>query len=134
MCVHRIEMNKTMRYSLIGLAVFVVGVVLYIYYPRLRLDGFTSGGSTFTMYYASWCPHCKDVKPVFEQWATSQSNSMSVNGKSVTLQLVEESKMDKSESVKGFPTFLLKKTDGTTAEFSGDRSPSGWAAWLKSNL
>lgn len=129
-------MNKTNLYSLIGSVLFVVfvAIVVYMYYPRLRIDGFTSGTPSFTLYYASWCPHCKDVKPVFEEWIRSKSNSLTVNGKTVALQIVEESKMDKSVGVKGFPTFLLKKTDGTTSEFSGDRTPNGWTAWLNSNM
>jgi hypothetical protein len=35
--------------------------------------------------------------------------------------------------VKGFPTFVLKKADGTTVECNA-RDADGWNAFLKSNL
>jgi protein-disulfide isomerase-like protein with CxxC motif len=60
---------------------------------------------------------------------------VTVNGKTVTTNMVEESSIkDKSVPVKGYPTFLLKKADGSYVEFNGDRSPSGWEKWLAQNL
>ena len=32
--------------------------------------------------------------------------------------------------VKGFPTMMLAKPDGTTVEYKGDRTPSAWEQWL----
>ena len=100
---------------------------------RRGFEGFQGGDASFTLYYADWCPHCKTVKPVFADW--SKAGSVQINGKSVTTKMVEESQnTDKSVPVKGYPTFLLKKSDGSYVEFSGDRSPSGWESWLAQNL
>ena len=117
-------------FSIIGIAILVLLVLMYFY--GKTTDGFENADS-FTLYYAKWCPHCKDVKPVFENW--SKSGSITVNGKSISLKIVEESEnTDKTVPVKGFPTFLLKTSDGQYKEFNGDRSPAGWESWLKSNV
>ena len=62
---------------------------------------------------------------------------MEVNGKTVSLNMVEAD-TDKAKvqaaNVKGFPTFMLKKADGTSVEFNGERTPSGWENWLGQNL
>jgi len=125
-------MKANTKYLLIGLAAIALLAILY-YRRNYPMDGFTDGDTSFTLYYAKWCPHCKDVKPVFEKWIKDNSGSMSVNGTKVTLNIVEESDMDKSVGVKGFPTFLLSKA-GSNTEFQGDRSPSGWEAWLKTKV
>lgn len=107
--------------------------IIYSQMPHSRMDGFTSGVDVFTLYYADWCPHCQAVKPAFKTW--SNKGSIIVNGKTVFLSMVEaDSNPDKmvGKPVKGYPTFLLEKADGSFKEFEGERSPSGWEAWLKS--
>ena len=57
------------------------------------IGGFGDAGAppvaSFTMYYADWCPHCKTVKPEFEEF--SKRGVVTVNGKNVAVGLVEES-------------------------------------------
>ena len=116
----------------IGLAILVGLGFLYYMFGMKRISGFEDG-QTFTLYYASWCPHCKDVKPVFEQWMMKNNSQLTVNGKPVNLHLVEESSKKDDAPVKGYPTFLLNK-DGKYTEFNGSRDASGWEKWLSSNV
>jgi protein-disulfide isomerase-like protein with CxxC motif len=54
----------------------------------------------------------------------------------VTAQMYEADKdaaQVQAAGVKGFPTFVLKKADGTTVECNS-RDADGWNAFLKSNL
>ena len=99
-------------------------------------EGFSSEGApTFPMYYADWCPHCKEVKPLFKKFM--RSGSMEVNKKIVFIDMVEaEQNPDKAKGkpVKGYPTFLLEKPDGNYIEYSGSRDEAGWAQWLKENI
>lgn len=104
------------------------------------MDGFqgSQGTNTFTLFYASWCPHCKDVKPVFQSWGVDKG-SIQINGKPVFIEMVESEDKGAKEKmnslqVKGFPTFVLQKADGSHKEFDGERTPAGWEAWLKSNI
>jgi thiol-disulfide isomerase/thioredoxin len=122
--------SKQFLYVVLGLLV-VVGIV---YALSSRNEGFSSG-DTFTLYYADWCPHCKAVKPVFSQW--SSSGSVTVKDKTVLTKMVEADTspdLVSKAGVKGFPTMMLTKADGTTVEYKGDRSVSAWEEWLGSNL
>jgi len=110
-----------------SLFVTAILIALYYFFGGKTVSGFEDS-QTFTLYYASWCPHCKDVKPVFEQWMKSKGGSMQANGKTVKLALVEESDMPANANVKGFPTIKLNEK-----EYSGARTPDAWEAWLNTN-
>jgi len=87
-----------------------------------------------TLYYASWCPHCKNVQPAYDDWVKGKSNTLSINGKSVKLNnSIEEKDIPAGVSIKGFPTILYTGVDGKPVEVQADRSPSGWENWLKQN-
>lgn len=98
------------------------------------IGGFGDAGAppvaSFTMYYADWCPHCKTVKPEFEDF--SKRGVVTVNGKNVAVAMVEESDKEKmaGKNVKGFPTFLYQTAAGETVEYSGPRTRDGWMDFL----
>jgi thiol-disulfide isomerase/thioredoxin len=115
---------KNMLYIAIGVVV-VYGLYRYVFMSKR--DGFESG-STFTLYYAEWCPHCKTVKPAFESWMSSQ--------KLVNAQMLEadrDSSKVQAAGVKGFPTFQLTKEDGSVVECNA-RDAAGWDSFLKANM
>lgn len=125
------------KYAVIGGVLLLVLLFGYLYRGS-SIQGFADAGSvdTFALYYASWCPHCKDVKPVFEEWGASKG-SVQVNGKTVFVKMYEESKdKDKmaGKQVRGFPTFLLEKADGSVKECDEERTPEGWMKFLKANV
>ena len=98
------------------------------------IGGFGNAGAppvgSFIMYYADWCPHCKTVKPEFEDF--SKRGVVTVNGKNVAVALVEESDKAKmaGKNVKGVPTFLYETAAGETVEYSGPRTRDGWMDFL----
>lgn len=122
-------MNQT--YLMVGAATLlaIAGIAWYVFF-RGRSEGFAdSDAPSFTLYYASWCPHCKDVAPVFKEWA--KNGTVTVGGKTVFVKAVEEKEIPAGikDKVKGFPTFLYSK-GGNTVEYSGSRDASGWEAFL----
>ncbi len=121
-------MNQT--HLMIGAAFLVLVALGYFYYFRSSSEGFSSDAPSFTLYYASWCPHCKEVTPVFKEWA--KNGTVNVGGKTVFVKAVEEKEMsaDMKDKVKGFPTFIYSK-GGSTVEYSGSRDASGWEAFLR---
>lgn len=119
------------------IAAAIVVAILVVLSLVNNMDGFADGGSaasapTFTMYYADWCPHCVKVKPSFKKF--SENGSVTVKGKTVFVSMVEEKEITSDVKVKGFPTFVLKKADGTTVESDADRTPDGWKSWLGENV
>jgi protein disulfide-isomerase A1 len=124
--------------KILCVAAFVVVLLVLLRWARGSFfEGFGSGSGTdsFTLYYADWCPHCKAVKPVFQSW--SEQKSITVKSKTVFLNMVEadtQPDVVAKNNVKGFPTFMLQRADGSTKEFNGERTPEGWKSWLEANL
>jgi thioredoxin domain-containing protein 5 len=117
-----------------------VGVLVVLFALRwmwLRREGFTASGDsgagadTFSLYYVDWCPHCKTVKPGFEEFA--KNGFVTVAGQNVKVQAVEcEKEPEKAagKNIKGYPTILFEKGSGQTVEYTGDRTPEGYMAFL----
>lgn len=130
------RMNLSKTILVVGIVVVLLVVLAFI---SKGSEGFMPGFGTsgappvgkFVMYYADWCPHCKSVKPEFQDF--SKAGVVNVNGQNVEVGMVEESEKEKmaGKPVKGFPTFLFETSDGQTVEFSGPRTRDGWMQFLK---
>jgi thiol-disulfide isomerase/thioredoxin len=126
-----------MKTRLIYLFGIVVALLVLLRLIQSSNEGFADAGTnaaaTFTLYYADWCPHCKTVKPAFDDWA--KNGFVSVAGRNVKVESVESSspKMQ-GVKVKGYPTFMLMTADGKNVEYQGDRTPDGYMAFLKESL
>ena len=93
-----------MKPSLIAtIALLVISLVL-VSAISMSEEGFFGGSSvpgvgqtndrgTFTMYYADWCPHCQNVKPLFKEFMGS--GIVEVNGIPVKVAMKEEKEIEK---------------------------------------
>jgi len=124
-------MKLSMKKVALALVLVVIAVVLYNYI--VIREGF-AGGPSLTFYYADWCPHCKPVKPVFTQFMSENSNSLTVNGTPVLLKMVESADVPAGSPVKGYPTFIYTDANGKTKECDAPRTADGWTSWLKTNI
>jgi thiol-disulfide isomerase/thioredoxin len=129
--------KKTNTLFLIAGAALLILLALHFFGTRgAGPEGFSSEGApTFTMYYADWCPHCQEVKPDFTKFM--RSGSIEVNKKTVFVEMIEAEKNPdkvKGKPVKGYPTFLLEKGDGSVVEYPGSRDEAGWMEWLQKNV
>ena len=107
-------MNKQTLFVLAGFA-----VVAYIVMPKWFKSSLPK--NSFTMYYAEWCPHCKAIKPIFDNFTFF----------GVQMRAVED-KENTEYHVKGFPTFVFTSATGWSLEYSGERSTQAWSAFLRS--
>jgi len=125
-----------MRPSLISLIILVVMALIFLYLSsNVTSEGFSgSDGGVFTLYYADWCPHCKTIKPLFEQFMGG--GSVSVNGKAVQCKMVEEKQIQKGvdPDIKGYPSLLYSDAAGKIVEFSGPRTADGFMQFLKQQI
>jgi thiol-disulfide isomerase/thioredoxin len=90
---------------------------------------------TFTMFYAEWCPHCKNAKPGFSDFMAG--GTIDLGDKKVKVEMCDaekEPEKTKGLPVNGFPTFLLQKTTGEVVEYKGDRSAEGYLQFLNKEL
>ncbi len=123
-----------MKARFIYLIGVIIGLLLLLRFIQRSKEGFenSTGADTFTLYYAEWCPHCKTVKPAFEQW--SKNGFVSVAGKNVKVRMVEQGEKPEevaAKGIKGFPTFMLETADGKTVEFQGERTPEAYIKFLE---
>ena len=125
---------QTKLWILIGVIVLLVGVHIYI--MNTGKEGFQSPNDpTFTMYYADWCGHCKKAKPEFSKLI--EKSPYTINGQKCVVEMVspeKEPEKVKGKKVKGFPTFILEKPDGTTKAYEGERTTAGFLEFLNTSL
>lgn len=124
---------------LLGGTVLVLVLIRYLY----MREGFTGsagpisteGADIFSLYYVDWCPHCKSVKPAFEDFA--KNGFVTVAGKNVKVRAVEcekQSELAAGKPIKGYPTLLLETAGGKTVEYQGDRTPEAYMQFLEEQL
>jgi thiol-disulfide isomerase/thioredoxin len=107
-------------------AVVTIFILLYIvlYYLRTSSDGVTetnkqvttpdgSKAGELTLFFATWCPACKSIKPEWDQFRNDYSNKK-INGVVLLITEVDCSEPDSETedimnqySIKGFPTVKL---------------------------
>ena len=126
-------------WKLIALGLVVVGILsalMFYNYGTVR-EMFQGGASenVFTMYYADWCPHCKDAKPEFKKLV--DTSPVTVGDKTCKIRMIsseENPEIMKAKGVKGFPTFQLETVDGKTVEYPGARNTDGYLAFINEHL
>lgn len=122
--------------------IYLIGVVLGLlvllrFISTNSSEGFEDkpAAAVFTLYYADWCPHCKTVKPAFQEFA--KNGFVSVAGQNIQVRMVEQSENPEEitkKGIKGFPTFMLETADGKTYEHTGDRTPDAYLKFLADQL
>lgn len=79
--------------------------------------------NSFTMYWATWCPHCNSVLPSFLK-LSSKNNGISCR--------TVESKLNYEMKVEGYPTFVYTDKNGVSEIFRGSRTIEAWTEYLNS--
>lgn len=100
---------------------------------HLLYEGFSSSDATFYMFGVDWCPHCVSAKPIFE----SMGSTVTIGGSSVGLQVINPEKDPRAAEgfeISGYPTFYLKKADGSKVKYSGSRTKQGFQDFLAQQL
>jgi thiol-disulfide isomerase/thioredoxin len=98
-----------------------------------------SSEAELLFFYADWCPHCKQAKPIWDEMKTHNANKP-VNGYNVIFTEIDcstenaqvEKMMDKY-NVEGFPTIKLLK-NGQVIEYDAKPSKDTLAQFLNTVL
>ncbi len=86
----------------------------------------------FTKYYTSWCQHCKQLKPTWSDLENKYQNDKRVR---ITEVNCEDDKATCSQNgVRGYPTLILTKSDGSTVPYKGSRSLDSLSDFIEQNL
>ena len=93
--------------------------------------------ASFVMFYADWCPHCQNAKPIVAELDEElKENNSKVNNKKVKIIKVnceEEEGLAKKYDISGYPTFKLL-TGKDVIEYDGGVDKEQFMNFLSQNL
>ena len=95
----------------------------------VQIENFTvkGKGKQLVLFYAPWCPHCKNMLPEWDKFA--ETNRSNVEAKKVNSE--EQPALIKEYDVQGFPTILLLDANGKTiATYEGGRDAKSFADFV----
>eukprot|EP01112_Ceratiomyxa_fruticulosa_P018903 TRINITY_DN6112_c0_g1_i1.p1 TRINITY_DN6112_c0_g1~~TRINITY_DN6112_c0_g1_i1.p1 ORF type:complete len:423 (-),score=95.28 TRINITY_DN6112_c0_g1_i1:34-1302(-) len=85
--------------------------------------------STFVMFYAPWCSHCKAMKPAYQEAATEVKKGK--YGVLAAIDCDENKGVSSRYEIKGFPTLKYFK-DGKSVDYSGARTKEALVEFMRS--
>ena len=127
-------LKKNKKVVIVVLALLLC-IYLYKEHYSKKVEKFDNGVSELMFFSAEWCGHCKDFKPVWKNLVREMEKEPYKNN--IILQNYDnekDSKMFKKYNVTQFPTLILKKEDGTTVEFEGNRDVKTLTSFIDDNL
>ena len=130
---------------IVGMLLMFLVVYYYMYISNQKSESFTNPQLSETdlkpaknevvlgLFYADWCPHCRDFKPEWKK-AQDELNGTKVGSglkaKLVSVDCEANPDLAKKYEIQGYPTIKVIKADGTVEEFTDDRSLSGIKNYL----
>ena len=110
----------------------VVLLILVVYYVRQNAEGFTAGEQCVVYaFIADWCPHCQRAKPAINNLKNNAPNN--VNVEVVNEKDSNAKELMKKYNIRGFPTILLIKADGTVVEFEQRMTDDNLNTFVQNN-
>ena len=100
---------------IIIIIVFLGGFLLNWLMGGGLYEGNANMTNKLTYYHMDGCGHCKTFNPIWDKFTKEYKGPPHIKFEKI------ESK-DAPSSVKGFPTIVLTKSDGSTSEFNADRT------------
>jgi len=92
--------------------------------------------ATFTFIYADWCGHCRKTKPVWAKLekAVKTIGEYEIVYKQLDAEAPENAKWIEMYNVAAYPFIILTIDANKKKVFSGERSVSGFRAFLEKHL
>jgi thiol-disulfide isomerase/thioredoxin len=94
-----------------------------------NFDSALDGSKQLVLFYASWCGHCKKLKPDWDT-ATGLAGSGKLIKVNVGDDTPEQTALNKRFKITGYPTIMLFE-NGKATEYQGDRDPESLAKAVK---
>jgi thiol-disulfide isomerase/thioredoxin len=154
------KMSSNISWTMIAIIIFVIALITisyFIYKDKLKPlfspsflknkeGGFLDSSSKDTsknvelfFFYATWCPHCKTAKPIWEQ-VKKEYEGKNVNGYNLiftdidcTTESPDVEKMMNTYKIEGFPTIKMLK-EGQVIEFDAKPTKSNIEKFINTVL
>jgi len=122
--------KKTLMYIGIGVVLFIILAYTIYYFTR---EKYSESDCIFRMFYVEWCSYCKQAIPQFKPML----GTAKINNKPVQIVMVnadEQPQLAQQFGVRGFPTFVLTKSNGESVNYDGQRLTPAFRAFLEQNV
>ena len=98
-------------------------------------DKLNKDKASFVMFYADWCPHCQNAKPIVNDLKEEVSNDKQLNNSVdiVNINCEEEKELAGKYKISGYPTFKLIK-DSEVVEYEGGADKDQFMNFLRNNV
>lgn len=154
------DLSGSVATSKVVIIVCLVLVALIVYYHvtrsnRVNQEAFTSDVSeengsnnsgsnplvpegndlTLALFYAEWCPHCVQFKPLYEGEIRTHIENLDLPDRKVRVVSVDAEKEEELANLyelSGFPTLYIINSSGEATEYQGERTADGIEAFIKS--
>lgn len=81
-------------------------------------DIMTNNTPWFIMFHAPWCPHCKKLKPIFEDLAPAMTGLVNI----AEVDCTKEGGLCRKHGVRGYPTLKFMQAPAPAVEYKGSRT------------
>lgn len=88
------------------LIAIVTVCILVLIYTKYYKESFVASQTLITLHYANWCPHCQEMKPV---WQAVKKNIQASRSDIIFIENDEEQKQ--TPGIKDIPTIVAKKSN-----------------------
>jgi thiol-disulfide isomerase/thioredoxin len=121
-----VKKSNRMAWTLFAVIVLIlVGLFLFM---KMKKEGF-EGGVRMILYYAPWCPHCKEMMPEWEKFV-QQATEAKLPMTFEKVDSDEKPEVVKSKGIQGFPTIRVEK-DGKEQDYDGARTAAAMLKFAK---
>jgi len=86
------------------------------------------------LYYADWCGHCRNFKPIFDGELSNMVLKEGLPCELVKVNADQNEEEVRANNIQGFPTMILEKSNGEKIEYEGSRGPREIVEFLKNTL
>lgn len=141
------KFSKTLKFVMkpknlkkILLLVAILGALWFLRkHLNKKMEGFESSVTTFeddvvdgegeklVMFYADWCPHCKNLMPAWDE-ATAEVGEKKMMKIDVGGSSEGEKALMEEHGVSGFPTIMVFENGSKVSEYSGERTKEALVA------
>jgi len=140
-----IKLSKhSIKYILLAILLICLGISIVLYFGRnVKLnEGLTDSkcestnceASRLKIFVASWCGHCQDFKPIYEDELPALIKSKKLNSELEIIDSDKNPELITKYGVKGFPTIILELADGTKIPYNDGRTAKSIIAFLEENV
>jgi len=127
-----IDFAKTRNGMIVSVGV-VVAVIVAVWYVYNKYEGFDGDGEpekSVVLFYAPWCPHCKDLMPTWEKLEDKHKSS----GIKITkIDCEKDPEQATKHGVEGYPTIIMFKNGKKVATFDNERNEDAIQKFIISN-